>query len=213
MAIALDERDFKRAMQLRGHGFMEILDIYLRVRRMRCKQPPKVFRVAVLVAGAPAAGMNAAAKTVIRELINYGHVVMGVHGGFLGLARGDMRQLQWGDVSQWAQLGGAALGTNRTVPSDIKALPGGLAFISRVLKEKDINALMVIGGFEGYTGLLELAKGREDYPSLKIPMCCIPATISNNVPGTDFTLGSDTALNCIVDAIDRLKLSAASSCG
>ena len=104
MAEALDQRDFSRAMALRGHGFTEILDIYLRVRRMRQKQPKDAFRVALLFAGAPAAGMNAAAKTVIRELLNYGHTVLGVHGGFRGLARGDMKEMQWSDVSQWSQV-------------------------------------------------------------------------------------------------------------
>jgi 6-phosphofructokinase 1 len=70
---------------------------------------------------------------------------------------------------------------------------------------------MIIGGFEAYTSLITLTKAREFYPGLCIPMILLPATVSNNVPGTDFSLGCDTALNCIVDACDTIKQSASSN--
>ncbi len=130
------------------------------------------------------------------------------------LARGDLRELSWSDVSTWSQLGGASLGTNRTLPSEIRASVGsGFSFIAKTIARERIDAILVIGGFEAFAGLLELAEARKSYAELCIPMCLVPATISNNVPGTDFSIGCDTAANAISDAIDRLKLSAASSRG
>ncbi len=84
LASALKARNFKLARELRGAGFSEILDVFLRVRRMRPMTPPRVFRVAVVFVGAPAAGMNAVAKTCVRELVNFGHVALGINGGFVG---------------------------------------------------------------------------------------------------------------------------------
>jgi 6-phosphofructokinase len=79
------------------------------------------------------------------------------------------------------------------------------------LQKHDIQALLVIGGFEAYTALVTLNAARVLYPAFCIPMINLPATVSNNVPGTDFSIGSDTALNAIVEACDRIKLSATAS--
>lgn len=67
---------------------------------------------------------------------------------------------------------------------------------------------MIIGGFEAFQTLLQLAEGRKDHPELCIPMAVLPATISNNVPGTEFSLGADTALNEISEICDRIRQSA-----
>lgn len=71
--------------------------------------------------------------------------------------------------------------------------------IAARFREYKIHALLVVGGFEGYQSILELYKARDKYPEFCIPLCIIPATISNNVPGSDFSLGCDTALNEIVE--------------
>ena len=97
---------------------------------------------------------------------------------------------------------GAFLGTRRTLPD--KNIPK----IVQKIKEHRIQALLVIGGFEAYHAVLQLAEARQEYNELKIPMCVIPATISNNVPGTDFSLGADTALNEITEICDRIRQSA-----
>lgn len=105
-------------------------------------------------------------------------------------------------------MGGAVLGTKRARPSEIDR---GVARIAATLEETRIDGLVIIGGFEAYSGLLELYHAREDHAALQIPMVCVPATISNNVPGTDVSLGCDTALNAIVEAVDCLVQSAGSS--
>lgn len=71
----------------------------------------------------------------------------------------------------------------------------GIEKVAARFKEFKLSGLLIIGGFEAYDCLIELVEGREKYPELCIPMAMVPATISNNVPGTDFSLGCDTALN------------------
>jgi 6-phosphofructokinase 1 len=79
------------------------------------------------------------------------------------------------------------------------------------MQKHNIQSLLIIGGFEAFTALLALSRARKMYPAFCIPMVTLPATVSNNVPGTEYSLGSDTALNCIVQACDTIKLSANAS--
>ncbi|XP_068403290.1 ATP-dependent 6-phosphofructokinase, liver type isoform X3 [Eschrichtius robustus] len=90
-----------------------------------------------------------------------------------------------------------------------RTLPKGyMEKIVENIRVHNIHALLVIGGFEAYEGVLQLVEARERYEELCIVMCVIPATISNNVPGTDFSLGSDTAVNAAMESCDRIKQSA-----
>lgn len=100
--------------------------------------------------------------------------------------------------------GGAFLGTRRTLPND----DNKMGKVVERLKEFGIQGLLIIGGFEAYTAAIQMAEAREQYPELRIPICVIPATISNNVPGTDFSLGADTAVNEITEICDRIRQSA-----
>ena len=209
---ALEERRFKDAADMRGESFKEIQKIYWQIRSPSVNVKKKPYHIAVLHAGSPAAGMNAAAKVVIRKLLNDGYTVSGVRDGFLGLAQGDLVQMQWSSVGQWSSFGGCKLGTNRVLPENIND-GNGPQLIAETIEDFKINGIMVIGGFEAYQGILTLFESRPDHAQLRIPMCCVPATISMNVPGTEISVGADTALNAIVDSIDRLKLSAASSRG
>ncbi|KAI8502169.1 hypothetical protein Bbelb_197570 [Branchiostoma belcheri] len=84
----------------------------------------------------------------------------------------------------------------------------GLPQIASKFKEFNLSALLIIGGFEAYDSVLQLAEARPQYKEFCIPMVVIPCTISNNVPGTEFSLGTDTALNAITDICDRIKQSA-----
>lgn len=149
-------------------------------------------------------------QVVTRRLINLGHTVLAAHDGFLGLAQGHITELEWKSVSGWTGRGGCELGTNRVLPDRINGREG-IIRIAAVVAALDIHALIVVGGFEAFQGVLTLCQSREESPELKIPMCSVPVTISNNIPGTDVSIGADTALNTIVGSIDRLKLSAASS--
>lgn len=165
--------------------------------------------------------MNAATRVAARLCLNRGHTPLGIRNGFSGLLRDEVRALKWEELVGWQVRGGSELGTNRDHP---KPLPTGpeiapkgvadfldLGQIAYHLQKHNINALLVIGGFEGYTSILTLAHARTMYPAFCIPMVHLPATVSNNVPGTDHSIGSDTALNAVVEACDRIKLSANAS--
>ena len=82
------------------------------------------------------------------------------------------------------------------------------AIIAERITQHNIHGIFIVGGFEGFRCLAGLEKARKKFPALNIPICLLPATISNNVPGTDFSLGADTALNEITMAVDKLKQSA-----
>lgn len=101
--------------------------------------------------------------------------------------------MKWSDVTGWVGQGGAMLGTKRTLPN--QRMPQ----IAARLKEFKIQALLIIGGFEAYQAGLQLTENRSTYPEFCIPIVIIPSTISNNVPGTEFSLGCDTALNEITE--------------
>uniref|UniRef100_A0A7N9AZU8 6-phosphofructokinase n=1 Tax=Mastacembelus armatus TaxID=205130 RepID=A0A7N9AZU8_9TELE len=168
--------------------------------------PPDVksnINVAIMNIGAPCAGMNAAVRAAVRMGIIQGHSMLAVHDGFDGLAHGQVEPITWTSVSGWTGKGGSALGTKRTLPAKL------LEEISHNIAKFNIHALVIIGGFEAYVGALELVQAREKYEEMCIPMVVIPATVSNNVPGSDFSIGADTALNTITSTCDRIKQSAA----
>lgn len=104
------------------------------------------------------------------------------------------------DVTGWVGQGGAFLGTKRTLPE------GKFDKIAVKLREFNIQGLLIIGGFEAYHACGQLADQREKFKEFCIPMVVIPSTISNNVPGTEFSLGCDTGLNEITEICDRYAL-------
>jgi len=155
--------------------------------------------------GAPAGGMNAATRAAVRYCLGQGHTPVAIHNGFRGLLDDQVHDFTWLSVDNWMARGGSELGTNRKQPSiDI----GGVA---SKFQQYNLQGLLMIGGFEAFTSLLELEQGRKHYPSFHIPMVHLPATISNNVPLTEYSLGSDTSLNALVHACDALKQSASAS--
>lgn len=177
-----------------------------------CYYPVRIFRMSVSCqshtfysVGAPAGGMNAATRTVVRFCVNAGHTPLAIHNGFKGLLDDHVAPLSWLEVDNWMTRGGSELGTNRSLPNE------DLGAVASRLQEHKIDGLLLIGGFEAFNSLLILDKGRDLYPSLNIPMVHLPATISNNVPLTEFSLGSDTSLNALLDACDVIKQSASAS--
>jgi len=155
--------------------------------------------------GAPAGGMNAATRAAVRFCISRGHTAIGIHNGFRGLLDDNIEFLSWLRVDSWMARGGSELGTNRSQPDE------DLVGVADQLQKYEIDGLFIIGGFEAFTSLLTLKKAQKDFPALNIPMVHLPATISNNVPLTEFSLGSDTSLNALVDACDAIKQSASAS--
>ncbi|XP_041102854.1 ATP-dependent 6-phosphofructokinase, platelet type-like isoform X2 [Polyodon spathula] len=207
---AMDERRFEEAVRLRGRSFENNLNTYklLAHRKPQSELPiddpscRSSFNVAVLNVGAPAAGMNAAVRSAVRVGITEGHKIFAVNDGFEGFAKGQIKEIKWGDVGGWTGQGGSLLGTKRTLPAK------HLEKIAEQMKANKINALLVIGGFEAYLGLVELLAARGKYDEFCVPIVMVPATVSNNVPGSDFSIGADTALNAITDTCDRIKQSA-----
>ncbi|XP_040842629.1 ATP-dependent 6-phosphofructokinase, liver type isoform X4 [Ochotona curzoniae] len=199
---AMDERRFDEAIQLRGRSFENNWNIYKLLAHQKLSKEKTNFSLAILNVGAPAAGMNAAVRSAVRTAISQGHTVYVVHDGFEGLAKGQVQEVSWHDVAGWLGRGGSMLGTKRTLPK------AHLEPIVDNIRAYNIHALLVIGGFEAYEGVLQLVEARGRYEELCIVMCVVPATISNNVPGTDFSLGSDTAVNAAMESCDRIKQSA-----
>uniref|UniRef100_A0A3Q3BFY8 ATP-dependent 6-phosphofructokinase n=1 Tax=Kryptolebias marmoratus TaxID=37003 RepID=A0A3Q3BFY8_KRYMA len=201
---AMDEKKFEEAVRLRGRSFENNLSTYrlLASRKADSELPNSSFNVAVLNVGAPAAGMNAAVRSAVRVGITEGHKMFAVNDGFEGFYKGQIKEISWGDVGGWTGQGGSLLGTKRTLPGK------HLEKIAEQIRIHNINALLVIGGFEAFESLLQLYEARAHYQEFCIPMCILPATISNNVPGTDLSLGADTSLNAIVETCDRIKQSA-----
>ncbi|XP_007422070.1 ATP-dependent 6-phosphofructokinase, platelet type isoform X2 [Python bivittatus] len=201
---AMDERRFKEAVELRGRSFSNNLNTYklLSDKKSEAELPKSNFTVAVLNVGAPAAGMNAAVRSAVRLGISEGHKMLAVTDGFEGFSKGQIKEIKWGDVGGWTGQGGSILGTKRTLPGKY------LEKIAEQMRAHNINALLVIGGFEAFESCLLLAEARGRYEEFCIPICVLPATISNNVPGTDLSIGADTSLNAIVETCDRIKLSA-----
>uniref|UniRef100_A0A8C3JZX4 Phosphofructokinase domain-containing protein n=1 Tax=Calidris pygmaea TaxID=425635 RepID=A0A8C3JZX4_9CHAR len=199
---AMDEKRFEEAIQLRGRSFENNWNIYKLLAHQKPAQEKSPFSMAILNVGAPAAGMNAAVRSAVRIAICQGHTVYVVSDGFEGLSKGQVREVGWHDVAGWLGRGGSMLGTKRTLPKTC------MEKIVENVRKFNIQALLVIGGFEAYEGVLQLVEARGQYEELCIIMCVIPATISNNVPGTDFSLGSDTAVNAAMESCDRIKQSA-----
>ena len=171
------------------------------------------MNIAIIHVGAPAGGMNSATRAAVAYCLSRGHKPWAIHNGFAGLVRhhkdkplGSVRQVDWLEVEGWISKGGSEIGTNRDLPSKV-----GMGETADCFHEWKFDALFMIGGFEALTALSELRKGRADYPAFRIPMILLPATISNNVPGTEYSVGSDTCLNALVGYCDAIKQSASAS--
>ncbi len=151
--------------------------------------------IAVLTSGGDAPGMNAAIRAVTRTALSKGLKVYGVHDGYLGLFKGQIEELNRRSVSEKLGSGGTFLGTARlTEFTDIEIRKVAL----RNLRIYGIDALVAIGGDGTYRGALALSQ-------MGLPVVTIPVTIDNDIAGTEFTIGFDTALNTIVEAADKLR--------
>ncbi len=152
-------------------------------------------RIAVLTSGGDAPGMNAAIRAVVRCAAYHNLECIGVEQGFEGLIDGVFRKLQIRDVGSIIQRGGTIL---RTARSERFLTAEGRQQAYEHCKEQNIDGLIIIGGDGSFHGAWELHK-------LGLPVVGVPATIDNDVNGTDMTIGYDTALNTALDAVRRLR--------
>ena len=206
VAERIKAQDFDGAMLLRGGSFRESYQILRTVQQAAPRPTPagrRRFRLAVVHGGGPAPGMNNAVRAAVRLGLDRGYTVLAVKNGFRGLRDGDIQEMGWMDVSGWVSDGGAEIGTNRYVPSG-----AAIAQIAKQVAAHRINGLLMAGGWAGYQAAHELHRHRQHYAALDIPIVCLPMTINNDVPGTELSIGSDTALNSIVADVDKIRQSA-----
>ena len=160
-----------------------------------------IRKIAVFSSGGDAPGMNAAVRAVVRTAIFHDLQVAGIYRGFEGLIEGDIEPLTARSVNQILQRGGTALKSARSKDFKTKA---GRAKAFEKLKSNGIDAVVAIGGDGTFAGAHVFNK------EFDFPFIGIPGTIDNDLVGTDFTIGFDTALNTVIDAVDKIRDTAAS---
>jgi len=165
--------------------------------------PPTARRIAVVHGGGLAPGMDSAVYAAVRLGLARGMRMVGVSGGLPGLAAGRVRELAWEDVDGWISEGGASLGTHRAVV-DVAEFYA----LSRAVEQAEIDALLIVGGYHAYLTAASFVAEQSRYPALRLPIVCVPASIDNNLPGSDVSIGADSALGVAVEALDRIKQSA-----
>ncbi|CAK5055074.1 unnamed protein product [Meloidogyne enterolobii] len=206
--VSMDAKNFEKAVHLRGQSFQRNLNTYRLLTKLHTpKEKDNLsggvsYNVAVMNVGAPAGGMNAAVRAFVRMALYHRCKVFGINNAFEGLAEGKIEELDWEAVAGWGRVGGSKLGTQKQLPTKY------MDQIAVQLKKYQIQALLIVGGFEAFHSALILSRNKEQYPEFAIPICVVPCTISNNVPGTSLSLGSDTALNEICRLVDNIKQSA-----
>ena len=157
--------------------------------------------IGILTSGGDAPGMNAAIRAVTRSAIYNGLRVKGIYRGYKGLITGEIQEFKTQNVSNIIQQGGTILKTARC--QEFKT-PEGRKVAYETMQREEIDALIVIGGDGSLTGARLLA---QEYD---IPCIGLPGTIDNDLYGTDTTIGYDTALNTILDAVDKIRDTATS---
>lgn len=154
-----------------------------------------IRRIGILTSGGDSPGMNAAIRAVTRTALSNGIEVVGIKDGYRGLYEGNFMSMKKTDVSDILDRGGTKLGSARLKEfKDVKVQEKCV----ENLKKSGIDAIVVIGGDGSYRGALALTK-------LGINCIGLPGTIDNDIPGTDYTIGFDTALNTVVEAVDKLR--------
>lgn len=161
----------------------------------------KIKKVGLITSGGDSPGMNAAIRAVVRTLLHHQVEAIGFYNGYDGVVNGDYINMSYQSVSGIIQLGGTILGSAR---SDDFRTKEGRVKAYRVLKDAGIDGMIVIGGDGTFTGANVFSSEYD------IPFLGLPGTIDNDLYGTDFTIGYDTALNTIVDSIDKIRDTASS---
>uniref|UniRef100_A0A3B3BQ76 Phosphofructokinase, muscle b n=1 Tax=Oryzias melastigma TaxID=30732 RepID=A0A3B3BQ76_ORYME len=186
VTTAMAEGRFDEAVKLRGKSFENNWNTYKMLAHIHPPETKSNINIAILNVGAPCAGMNAAVRAAVRIGLLQGHQMLAVHDSFDGLAHGMIEPITWAGVAGWTGKGGSILGTKRYM-----TFCGNQSEHHQVQHPRDCH----------HRG--------EKYEELCIPLVIVPATVSNNVPGSDFSIGADTALNMITMTCDRIKQSAA----
>ena len=200
---ALAAGDYTTARRARGEEWMHLLNIQQTLMRIA---PPanrpgrKKIRIGVVTAGRAAAGVNSAVRTIIRMGLASGAEVLGIEEGPAGLIGGKAHLCSWMEPELWNAFGGSRLGAGRYEPQH-----GDLNRIAGNFREWGLDGLILIGDWGGYQLMGKILGARKRYKEFNIPMVALPASINNDLPGSEYSIGSDTALNNIIDAIDKIR--------
>ncbi|MEN9400953.1 MAG: 6-phosphofructokinase [Bacteroidota bacterium] len=158
-------------------------------------------KIGILTSGGDSPGMNAAIRAVVKTALYKGVVPFGIFDGYLGMIEGRGKELTYADVDTIIQYGGTVLGSARC--EEFRTEEGRQKAIS-YLHQEGVDGLVVIGGDGTYAGASLLSK------EMNIPIIGLPGTIDNDIYGTDHTIGFDTALNTVIDAVDKIRDTASS---
>lgn len=161
----------------------------------------KITNIGVLTSGGDSPGMNAAIRAVVRAGIFHGFRVFGIRHGYEGMIFNQIKELKSHDVANTVQRGGTFLKTARSAAF---MTPEGMETAYQNLKLNNIDGLVIIGGDGSFRGALEFSNKYD------IPCIGIPGTIDNDIYGTDDTIGYDTALNTVIEAVDKIRDTASS---
>ncbi|SJM83639.1 probable 6-phosphofructokinase subunit alpha [Zygosaccharomyces bailii] len=210
VATDIENKNFDKAIMLRDTEFVELYENFVAttIKDDGSEMLPEAQRlnIGIVHVGAPSAALNPATRAATLYCLSRGHRPFAILNGFSGLIQtGQMQELAWADVESWHSLGGSVIGTNRSLADE------DMGTVAYYFQKKKLDGLIILGGFEGFKSLKQLRDSREQYPIFNIPMVLIPATISNNVPGTEYSLGVDTCLNALVKYTDEIKQSASAS--
>jgi 6-phosphofructokinase 1 len=209
VAERIAAHDYETAMRMRGGSFresFETLRTLVQAKPRATTAGRRRLRLAIVHGGGPAPGMNTAVRVAVRLGADRGHTMVAAHNGFRGLRDGDVHEMDWMSVSGWVSWGGAELGTTRYIPDE-----EGIGRIAEQVAAHRLDGLLVIGGWAGYRAAHSLHTARATHAALEIPIACLPASINNDLPASELSIGSDTALNSIVRDVDKIKQSAVAS--
>jgi len=162
----------------------------------------KIHSIAVLTSGGDSPGMNCVIRSIVRTAIGNGIKVYGIQKGYLGLLNNDMQELNASSVGNIIQRGGTILRSSRCPEFREKHNREKAA---QILEDRDIDALIVIGGDGSFKGAIALNS------EFNVPVIGIPGTIDNDLSGTEYTIGFDTAVQTAIDAVDKIRDTAASN--
>uniref|UniRef100_T1GKC9 6-phosphofructokinase n=1 Tax=Megaselia scalaris TaxID=36166 RepID=T1GKC9_MEGSC len=192
---AMANKNWDLAVRLRGKSFERNLESFRKLSRLNPKNselsigfeneyPKGGFRFGVMHIGNPACGMNTAVRSFVKNLSYYSNVsVFAIRNGIDGLCSKLIEPISYKDVNGWTRMGGSNIGARQTLPE------GKFMRIAEILREFNIHGLVIIGGFNAFHSAGQIFEQREKFPEFCIPIIVIPATCSNNLPGTELTLG------------------------
>ena len=190
-----------KATEMRGDSFRNSLSLVKKLTRIfPVHERTEEGAVGILTGGADSPGMNTAVSVAARCLLNRGIQVYGIQDGYQGLIKGKLQPLDWNELVGWVNRPGSEIGTSRLVFEE-----DHFPRVAETMREYNLRGLIAVGGWGTYKKTAQLAEHAENFEELAVPMVLIPATIDNNLPCTEFSIGADTALNNIVQSVDKIR--------